>query len=96
MPAQRYYADVRRKQADDKFGAAETGSEDIVYLEAFSGKKKKVYLTDKGNQVVKNTVLRLMKIENDIYTSWTKEEWETYVELTQRYLNMFKDRMKDL
>ena len=37
-----------------------------------------------------------MKIENDIYTSWTKEEWETYVELTQRYLNMFKDRMKDL
>lgn len=71
-------------------------AEDIVYLEAFSGKKKKVYLTDKGNQVVKNTVLRLMKIENDIYTSWTKEEWETYVELTQRYLNMFKDRMKDL
>mgnify|MGYP002225424420 CR=1 FL=1 len=63
VPAQRYYADVRRKQADDKSALRKLEAEDIVYLEAFSGKKKKVYLTDKGNQVVKNTVLRLMKIE---------------------------------
>lgn len=71
-------------------------AEGIVYLEVFSGKKKKVCLTDKGQQIAQDTVLRLMKMENDIFASWTKEEWETYMELTQRYLNTFKEKMKEL
>ena len=35
-------------------------ADDIVYLKAFEGRKKKVYLTDKGRRLVKDTVLRVI------------------------------------
>lgn len=71
-------------------------AEGILYLETFNGRKKKVCLTDKGKATVKNTVVRLIKIENDILDSWSKEEQEQYLELTQRYLISFKNKIKEL
>lgn len=68
----------------------------IIYLEIFEGRKKKVRLTQKGDQLVKNTVLRLIEIENDIFGSWSKEETNLYIELTQRYLTAFKEKVKEL
>lgn len=68
----------------------------ILYLETFDGKKKKVYLTDKGQELAKNTVARLIEIENDIFASWTKADQEIYLELTQKYLEIFRDKIKEL
>ena len=64
----------------------------IVYLEAIGGRKKKVCLTKKGHQLVQNTVLHLIEIENEIFGGWTDEEKNTYIELTQRYLSAFKEK----
>ena len=55
-----------------------------------------IHLTDKGNKIVTNTVARLIEIENMIFNSWTKDEQNTYLELTQRYLNDFKEKIKHL
>ena len=71
-------------------------AEGIVYLETFSGKKKIVCLTAKGKNLINNTVVRLIEIENDIFSSWAKSEQELYLELTQRYLTSFKDKIKEL
>lgn len=71
-------------------------SDDIVSLEVFRGKKKKVSLTDQGHELVKRTVFPLMEIENEIVDSWTKEEWETYMELTRRFLDAFKEKVGKL
>lgn len=71
-------------------------AENVVYLEIFSGKKKKVCLTEKGKDIVKNTVVRLIEIENDILGSWTKTERAQYLELTQRYLTSFKNKIKEI
>lgn len=70
--------------------------ENIVYLEAFGGRKKKVCLTEKGKELVKNTVLRVIEIENEIFASWEEEERRLYIELTQRYLVAFKEKIKEL
>lgn len=70
--------------------------EDVVYLEAFGGKKKRVCLTEKGKGLVQRTVLRVVEIENEIYASWEEEEWRLYVELTQKYLVSFKEKVKEL
>lgn len=70
--------------------------EEIIYLEVYSGRKKRVCLTDKGKELSKNTVHRLISIENEIYGSWTKEDLEMYLNLTQRYLNSFKEKVKEL
>ena len=71
-------------------------AEGIVYLRLFGKKKKMIHLTDKGNEIVTNTVARLIEIENMIFNSWTKDEQNTYLELTQRYLNDFKEKIKHL
>lgn len=71
-------------------------SEDIVFLKLFGRKKKLVYLTEKGKDIVANTVARLIEIENMIFNSWTKDEQNIYLELTQRYLSDFKEKIKYL
>lgn len=67
----------------------------IVYLEAVGGRKKKVCLTKKGRQLVQNTVLHLIEIENEIFGGWTDEEKNTYIGLTQRFLSAFKEKSKE-
>ncbi len=69
--------------------------EQILYLEAFDGRKKQIYLTEKGRTLVKQTVVHLIEIENTIFDSWEKEERELYLELTQRYLTMFRNKIKE-
>lgn len=71
-------------------------SEGIVYLEAFEGRKKKVYLTEKGRQFARDTVLRVIEVENEIFALWSDEEKRIYIDLTQRYLTEFKEKIKEL
>lgn len=71
-------------------------ADDIVYLKAFEGRKKKVCLTEKGRQFVQNTVFRLIDIENEIFGCWPEEDKNVYIELTQRYLSSFKEKIKEL
>lgn len=71
-------------------------ADNMIYLQPFEGRKKKLCLTDKGYHFVKDTVYRLIEIENLILGSWTNEEKNTYVELTQRYLTAFREKIQNL
>ena len=71
-------------------------ADNIVCLEAFGGRKKKVRLTEEGNQFVKDTVFRLIEVENAIFNIWSDEEKNTYIELTRQYLTDFRERIKEL
>ncbi len=71
-------------------------ADNIVCLEAFEGRKKKVRLTEEGNQFVKDTVFRLIEVENAIFNIWSDKEKNTYIELTRRYLTDFRERIKEL
>ena len=68
----------------------------IVRLETFRGRKKKVRLTDKGEQYVKDTVYPIIRIENEISDSWSEEEKNTDIELTRRYLEAFREKLKEV
>lgn len=68
-------------------------ADNIVYLKAFEGRKKTVCLTEKGYDFVKDTVLRLIAIENAIFDSWSDEERTAYMELTKRYLSTFREKV---
>ena len=65
-------------------------------LRGFEGRKKKVFLTDKGKQLANNTISQLITIENEIFDTWSDKERTLYVELTQRYLTAFKQKIKKL
>lgn len=68
----------------------------VVYLSSADGKKKTVHLTQSGKELASHTALRLIDAENAIFDSWTEEERNVYLELTQRYLTQFKEKCKEL
>ena len=65
-------------------------SDGILYLESVDG------LTEKGRELCRGTVLRLMAIEDDIYETWLPEERELYLSLTRRYLDALREKIKEL
>lgn len=70
--------------------------EDIIYLGSLNAKAKKVYLTEKGKRLVGMTAMRVLQIEDEIFASWKKEDVEKYLELTGKYLDCLKERIKEL
>ena len=71
-------------------------SDGILYLESVDGRKKRACLTEKGRELCRGTVLRLMAIEDDIYETWLPEERELYLSLTRRYLDALREKIKEL
>lgn len=71
-------------------------NEGIVYLKPVGAKSKNVCLTDEGKQLAKHTAIRLIKIENEIFESWDKDDVEKYLELTERFLTSLKEKNKNL
>lgn len=67
-----------------------------VTTSAVDGKLKKVCLTDSGRAMAEKTAGRIIEIENKIFSLWPKQDIETYLELSQRYLTMLKDQVKEL
>lgn len=70
--------------------------EEIVYLKNVDGRSKKIFLTEKGQREMQGKVLRIIELENTIFGSWTEEEQELYVELTQRFESSFREKLKKL
>lgn len=69
--------------------------EEAVYSESV-GRRKKIYFSDLGEKLAKATVGQIIDIENDIFSSWSKDECEMYIKLTQKYLSDFTERTKEL
>lgn len=53
-------------------------------------------LSEKGKAFVKNTVFHVIQIENEIYDSWSEEELRVYMELEERYLHTFTEKVEEL
>ncbi len=71
-------------------------ADQVIRSELFKGRKKKVYLTEKGKQFATDTVLRVIEIENEIFGQWSEEERTVYMDLTRRYLADFREKIKEL
>lgn len=66
----------------------------ILYLENADGKKKRIYLTQAGKNLAENSALRVMKIEDEIFSFWSGGERETYFTLMERFLSSFKEKVE--
>lgn len=71
-------------------------AEGVVRLEALTGRRKKVFLTERGKALASGTVLPLMEIENEVFGAWTNRERELYLALTRRYLTSLREKIKEL
>ena len=68
-------------------------AKEMVTLELVGGKSKKVCLTEKGEIFAQKTARRIIDMENSILSSWPKEDVQTYLELTERFLVDLKECM---
>lgn len=68
----------------------------IIYLKNANGKNKIVCLTEEGQKLAGRTARKIMEMENDIFASWTEEDVNQYLTLTERYLQDFKKRSQKL
>ena len=66
--------------------------EGIVYLEPAGGKNKTVCLTETGRRLAQNTAVRVLELENEIFASWSEEETDRYLALTERYLAALREK----
>lgn len=65
----------------------------IVCMEAVNSKAKKVLLTKQGQSYAENTVAKIITAENEIFNSWSNEEVNQYLLLTERYKNALIEKM---
>lgn len=63
----------------------------ILYLEKAGVRSKTVCLTVAGKELAGRTALRLLNVENAILASWTRQDVEKYLELTERFLTALRE-----
>lgn len=68
----------------------------LIRLIAATPKTKNIVFTEKGKNIAENTVIRLMKAEDDIFVSWPEEDVQKYLELNERFLNDLKEKIGQL
>ena len=70
--------------------------EGYLRLETAQSRRKKVVLTEEGKLLTRKTAEQMIRMENEIYASWTEEERQLHLTLTQRYLDQLKEKAKEL
>ena len=68
--------------------------EEILYLVHFQGKHKKVLLTKKGKAYLEQTAARIYEAESRAFAAWTEEEVETYLRLTEKFAEAFREQVR--
>ena len=71
-------------------------AEGILYLEAAGAKNKNVRFTEKGKALAKQTAVRMIEAENEIFADWPREDVEQYLALTERYLQAIQKKAKEM
>ena len=71
-------------------------ADNILYLEQYKGRAKKVILTDKGKDFINQTIVRLQEAEANAFGTWTEEEINTYIQLMEKYADCFRSQIEKL
>ena len=68
----------------------------LVRVEPDKGRNTMVFLTEEGQKFAAEKVAPLFQIENKIWSEWTAAEQQQYLELTQKYRDSLKKKLKEL
>ena len=68
----------------------------ILYLESYSGRAKRVVLTDLGKEYVQKTAEQIYRAELDAFETWTEAEISTYIRLMGKYVACFRQKVQNL
>ena len=64
----------------------------LVCRESAGPRAKRLCLTAAGQALADRTVARIIQMENEVFAGWSPQEVETYLALTERFLQDLKAR----
>lgn len=70
--------------------------EGLVYLQAADARSKTVCLTPKGDRFCDGTARKILGMENQVLESWSQEEVQQYLELTERFLTELREKAQSV
>lgn len=70
--------------------------EGYLTLTAGTGRNTCVTLTDKGRELMRQTVCHMIQFENEIYASWSLEDQETFIRLNRDFAEKITEKVKSL
>ena len=65
-------------------------------LNATDGKHKEVCLTEAGRALAERTAGRVMRAENEVFESWSAEDVEKYLALTERFKTELRRKGREM
>ena len=68
----------------------------MLYLEPYTGKAKKIVLTDKGRDYIRQTVARLLEAEIRAFDGWSEDEIKTHISLMEKYTEALRKQVQQL
>ena len=69
---------------------------ELLYLTPGGGRNTRIYLTEKGMELSKNTAWKIIEMENKVYETWSKEEQETFLRLNRDFAEKMTALVKQL
>lgn len=70
--------------------------QDLVCLKPGEGRNTLVSLTEKGQQLAKDTVYKIFQMENEIFDSWSVEEQKIFLRLNREFQERLEQKVKEL
>lgn len=70
--------------------------EEYIYLKQGKGKDKHIYLTEKGENLVKQKIIPILEMEKSVFTEMTQQESDTMLKLSLKHLQYFKNKVKKM
>lgn len=70
--------------------------EELLYLKSGKGRNTCVFLTEKGEKYLKDTVQKIVDIENRIFKGWPEEDRAEFLRLNQKYADELKDEIDQM
>lgn len=61
-----------------------------------NGRENFVSLTEKGQELLKNTGAKITMAENRVYAEWSEEELKLFYELSQRFLKGLNEELRKM
>lgn len=65
-------------------------SKQIIEKNKGNGRVRQLYLTEKGRTVMKERILPLIALENNVFNTWTEAEKQTLLSLMRKYCDDFR------
>ncbi len=68
----------------------------MLYLEPYTGRSKRIALTDNGRAYLQRTAARLVQAEMHAFDGWTEDEVRTHIGLMEKYTESLRRQIEQM